>query len=251
VKRRARKPGRPRGRDDILSVEVGWRLYLDERFGDKITDCEKREIARHYTRLKLTPPDLEENRELLRRYRACKDIVHAWDDERDVSWWGLKDVEEITDTVSGVKSSREGLDRLMKAVRRGTVDVVMCYKLDRLGRSLSHLAQIIDELTTNNVALVVPGQGIDTSSANPAAKLQLQILCAVAEFEREVIRERVNAGLAVARAKGVKLGRPVTLEAHRSEVTRLRRQGHSGRAIAKELGIPSSSVFKLIAEIER
>ena len=116
------------------------------------------------------------------------------------------------DTVSGMKSSREGLDRLMRAVRRGKVDVVVCFKLDRLGRSLSHLASIIDEFTTHNVALVVPGQGIDTSSANPAAKLQLNILCAVAEFERSIIVERVNAGLAAAKAKGVRLGRPPTLE---------------------------------------
>ena len=62
----------------------------------------------------------------------------------------------------------------MRAVRRGKVDVVVCFKLDRLGRSLSHLAQIIDEFTTHNVALVVPGQGIDTSEGNPAGRLQLQ-----------------------------------------------------------------------------
>jgi DNA invertase Pin-like site-specific DNA recombinase len=63
----------------------------------------------------------------------------------------------------------------------------------------------------NNVALVVPGQGIDTSSKNPAAQLQLNVLAAVAEFERSIIVERVNSGLAAARAKGVRLGRPPTL----------------------------------------
>ena len=161
---------------------------------------------------------------------------------------GWQDVQEITDTVSGVKSSREGLDRLMKAVRLGKVDVVLCYKLDRLGRSLSHLAQMIDEFVTHNVALCVPSQSIDTSSANPAATLQMNILCAVAAFEREVIRERVNAGLAAARARGVKLGRRPTLDAHRADVIRLRKQGRSGRAIAKDLGLPTSSVFKLIAD---
>jgi DNA invertase Pin-like site-specific DNA recombinase len=160
---------------------------------------------------------------------------------------GWKDPEVITDTVSGTKSSREGLDRLMRAVRRGKVDLVVCFKLDRLGRSLSHLAGLIDEFTTHNVALVVPGQGIDTSSANPAAKLQPNILCAVAEFERSIIVERVNAGLAAAKARGVRLGRPPTLEVHRAEVARLRAEGLTGRAIAKELGIPASSAFKLIA----
>ena len=119
---------------------------------------------------------------------------------------GWTDVEEISDTVSGTKSSRKGLDRLMAAVRRGKVDVVIAYKLDRLGRSLAHLAQLIGEFATNRTALVIPGQGIDTTAANPAAQLQLNILCAVAEFERELIRERVSAGLASAKAKGVKLG---------------------------------------------
>jgi DNA invertase Pin-like site-specific DNA recombinase len=131
----------------------------------------------------------------------------------------------VTDVVSGMKSSRERLDRLMLSVRRGKVDVVVCFKLDRLGRSLAHLAQIIGEFGAHNVALVVPSQCIDTSASNPAARLQLNVLCAVAEFDREVIRERVNAGLAVAKAKGVRLGRPRAHDGQRSEVARLRSGG--------------------------
>jgi hypothetical protein len=73
--------------DDILSVTDGWRLHLEERFGDKLSDREKREIARHYTRLKLAPRDLEEKREAIKRVRDCKDIVHGWDDPNDFSWW--------------------------------------------------------------------------------------------------------------------------------------------------------------------
>jgi DNA invertase Pin-like site-specific DNA recombinase len=160
---------------------------------------------------------------------------------------GWKNVEEITDVVSGTKSSRDGLDRLMLAVRRGKIDAVMCFKLDRLGRSLAQLAQIIGEFAAHNVALVVPSQGIDTSASNPAARLQLNVLCAVAEFEREVIRERVNAGLAVAKAKGVRLGRPSTHDGQRSEIARLRSEGMSYRAISKQLGVPLSSVFELNA----
>ena len=159
-------------------------------------------------------------------------------------------VEEIIDTVSGSKSSRKGLDRLMAAVRRGKVDIVVCYKLDRLGRSLAHLAAMIAEFTSHNVALVVPEQGIDTSGANSAARLQMNILCAVAEFEHEIIRERVNAGIARAKARGVKFGRPMTIDAHRDSVARLRAQGRTGRAIAKELGIPSSNVFRIIDQLE-
>ena len=161
---------------------------------------------------------------------------------------GWTEVEEISDVISGAKSSRKGLDRLMQAARRGKVDLVVCFKLDRLGRSLSHLAQLIDEFNTHKVALIVPAQGIDTSEGNPAGKLQLHILYAVAEFEREIIRERVNAGLAAAKKKGVRLGRPATLDAHREDIARLRAIGRTGRAIAAELSLPVGSVFQVIRE---
>ena len=137
----------------------------------------------------------------------------------------------------------------MKAVRRGKVDVVVCYKLDRLGRSLAHLAAMIAEFTAHNVALVVPEQGIDTSAANPAARLQLNVLGAVAEFEREIIRERVNDGIAAAKARGVRFGRPETLNAHRDDIARLRTSGLSCRAVAKELAIPVGSVFQVVREL--
>ena len=108
---------------------------------------------------------------------------------------GWANVHWFTDTASGAKQNREGLTRLMEQVRRGKVDVVVAFKLDRLARSLSHLAQIIAELQAHAVALVVPSQGIDTYNTNPAAQLQLNILAAVAQFERELITERVNAGV--------------------------------------------------------
>lgn len=98
------------------------------------------------------------------------------------------------DTASGAKQSREGLNELMALARRGKIDVVLTFKLDRLARSLSHLAQVLAELQAHHVALVCPSQGIDTSNANPAAQLQINILAAVAQFEREIITERVRAG---------------------------------------------------------
>jgi DNA invertase Pin-like site-specific DNA recombinase len=121
---------------------------------------------------------------------------------------GWDGVIEYEDVISGAKFTRVGLDKLMTEVRRGRLDVVLCYKLDRLGRSLVSVAQLIGEMLANKVALVIPGQGIDTSSDNSAAKLQMNILMAVAEFERDIIRERTLAGLAAARARGTKLGRP-------------------------------------------
>ncbi len=91
---------------------------------------------------------------------------------------------EFTDVHSdGNGCTRAGLDDMMSQARSGRVDVVVCFKLDRLGRSLAHLAQIVGELTTHRVALICVSQGIDTSNDNPAGRLQLGVLMAVAEFE--------------------------------------------------------------------
>ena len=155
-------------------------------------------------------------------------------------------VTEYADTISGSKFTRQGLDALLKEVRRGRVDVILCFKLDRLGRSLAHLAQIVSELTSHRVALICPSQGIDTSGANPASQLQLNILMAIAEFERSIIQERVLAGLKAARARGVKLGRPETLSRHHDAARSLFRAGQGVRAIAREMGIPVASASKLV-----
>lgn len=121
---------------------------------------------------------------------------------------GFTDVEVFEDTASGAKFTRKGLDALMTGVRKGRFGAVICYKLDRLGRSLPHLAQLIAELDSHGAALIAHGQGIDTSDANPAARLQMHVLLAVAEFERSIISERVRAGMAAARKKGRLPGRP-------------------------------------------
>ena len=117
-------------------------------------------------------------------------------------------IAEFTDVVSGSKSSRVSLDLMMARVRRKEFDAVLVVKMDRLARSLSHFAQIVAEFDKHGVALVCPGQGIDTSKANPAGRLQMHVLAAVAEFERSLIVERTKAGLAAARARGTKLGKP-------------------------------------------
>ena len=83
---------------------------------------------------------------------------------------------------------------------------------------------------------------------NPAARLQLNVLGAVAEFEREIIRERVNDGIAAAKARGVRFGRPATLDAHRGDIARLRTTGLSCRTIAKQLDVPVGSVFQVVRE---
>lgn len=161
---------------------------------------------------------------------------------------GWTNVEWYRDTASGTKHDRQGLNDLMQNVRRGRVDTVLAYKLDRLGRSLGHLAQIIAELQTHRVALVCPSQGIDTSNNNPAAHLQLNILAAVAQFEKELITERVNAGLAAAKARGVKMGRPGTPDTRKQQVIELRQQGVTARQISEKLKMPYSSVTEILRE---
>ncbi len=164
--------------------------------------------------------------------------------------WPKAEVAEYLDKASGAKFSREALDALMAEVRKGRVDILAIYKLDRLGRSLQHLAQLLGEFETNGTSLVATSQGIDTSESNPAGRLQMHVLAAVAEFEREVIKERITAGIAAAREHGTKngnpFGRPRTLHRHTGAVARLMRRGISGRRIAAELNIPAGSVFAVM-----
>jgi DNA invertase Pin-like site-specific DNA recombinase len=160
-------------------------------------------------------------------------------------WGDSGQTTTITDVASGAKTSREGLDRMMQMVRRGKVDTVACFKLDRLGRSLPHLAQIIGEMDRHNVALLATSQGIDTSHDSPAGRLQMHVLIAVAEFERTLIIERVRSGQAAAKAKGVRFGRPSTLLVHRDRVTALLRTGKSCRIVAAETGLPLGSIFSI------
>lgn len=159
---------------------------------------------------------------------------------------GWKDLSFYTDRISGAKASRPQLDRLMQDIRAGKVERLIVYKLDRLGRSLTHLALILDELNRLKVPLIASSQGIDTSDDNPAGRLQLGVLMAVAEFERGIIKERVNAGLAAAKARGVQLGRPATINGRAAEVMKLKAKGLGLRAIARELRMPLSSVHRAL-----
>ena len=152
--------------------------------------------------------------------------------------------------VSGATRSRAGLDQLMQLVRHGKLDIVIAYKLDRIGRSLSHLAQIVEEFATHKVGLVIPSQGIDTTVKNAVAEAQLGMLAVFAAFERSMIVERVNAGLAAAKAKGIKLGRPSRRNPHFNAVAKLRGSGMSGRRIAKQLGIGAPLAFKIIGQLK-
>jgi DNA invertase Pin-like site-specific DNA recombinase len=120
--------------------------------------------------------------------------------------WTL--VEYVDRGVSGAKDRRPALDQLLRDAHRRRVDVVVCWRLDRLGRNLRHLITLLEDLQTIGVAFVSLAEGIDATT--PAGKLQMHILGAIAEFERARIAERVKAGLQRARAQGKRLGRPDT-----------------------------------------
>ena len=105
-----------------------------------------------------------------------------------------------------MKDRRPALDQMLVDAKRRKVDVVVCWRLDRLGRNLRHLIVTLENLTALGVGFVSLGEGIDATT--PAGRLQMAVLGAIAQFERERIAERVRAGLAHARAKGTRLGRP-------------------------------------------
>lgn len=161
---------------------------------------------------------------------------------------GFTPVRIFVEHESGAKVSRPQLDLLLAEARAGRVCRLVVWKLDRLGRSLTHLALILDELQSLGIPLLATSQGIDTSGENSAGKLQLGVLMAVAEFERSLIRERVNAGLRAAKNRGVRLGRPSTLAGRTEEILSLQGQGIGLRETARRLKMPVSSVSKVLKE---
>ena len=161
---------------------------------------------------------------------------------------GWRSPRIFRDSASGAAFHRPGLEAMMCLVRSGMVCHVVTYKLDRLGRSLMHLAIMIGELQSRNVGLICTSQGIDTSIPNPVAQLQLGVLMAVAEFERALIRERTMAGLAVARRRGKRIGRPPLAARKIRRILRIaRRLGGGIRAVAREAAVAPSTVSRVLA----
>lgn len=160
-------------------------------------------------------------------------------------------VAEFTDSISGAKgrAQRPGLNRLLEGVTRREFDKVMAWSVDRLGRSLQDLLTFIAELKAKGVDLYLHQQHLDTST--PSGKAMFQMCGVFSEFEREIIRERVNAGLARAKAEGKTLGRPKNTDAkQRAAVVRLRKQGVGILKIARQVGTGTSYVQRVVAEIE-
>src|SRR5579862_4773962 len=161
--------------------------------------------------------------------------------------WALAGVYQ--DQMSGAKASRPGLDQLMADARRRKFDIVVVWKLDRFGRSLVHCVSGIQELASLGIRFIANSQGLDTDESNPASKLLMHILAAVAQFERELIRERVSAGMKAAKARGTKtgntIGRPRRIF-NRDEVVRLRETGLSIERIASQMHIGVGTVVRVL-----
>ena len=157
-------------------------------------------------------------------------------------------VEYVDDGISGTKTSRPALDRMMADCRSGKVDVVAVWKLDRLGRSLQHLLAVLEDFRTWNVGFVsLRDAGMDTTTAS--GRLMVAMVGAFAEFERALIVERVRAGVARAQATGTHCGRPrnyIDLRAARL----LLEQGVAVRQVASMLGLPRATLQRRLAECE-
>lgn len=148
--------------------------------------------------------------------------------------------------VSGAQSSRPAVDALMNAARRREFDVVLVWRFDRFARSTQHLLQALQEFRELGIDFVSNSEGIDTSTS--VGKMVFTFLSAIAEFERDIIRERVRAGIARAKAEGKHCGRPrkgIDL----ARAVELRRQGLGYKQIAKALGIPRSTLHSYLRNL--
>jgi DNA invertase Pin-like site-specific DNA recombinase len=141
--------------------------------------------------------------------------------------------------ISGSKESRPELNRLMADAHLRRFDGVLCWKVDRFGRSLRHLVNALADLDSYGVAFVSLRDNLDLST--PSGRLMFQIIAAMAEFERSLIQERVRAGLRNAKLKGKMLGRPRRI-VNRDDMARLRKQGASFREIGHAVGASPSTV---------
>lgn len=152
---------------------------------------------------------------------------------------------EYIEKASSVKR-RPVFDRMLEDARLGKFDVVLVWRIDRFARSMRQFAQITLELASWKVRLVSVTENVDSGNQNPFAKFMLDLLAILAELERNIIVERVRAGVAEAKRQGKHCGRPRKVF-RRDRARELRKQGKSWRAIAAELNVPFSTVRRGIA----
>jgi DNA invertase Pin-like site-specific DNA recombinase len=152
----------------------------------------------------------------------------------------------FSDTMSGAKDNRPGLRALMEYVRDG--DTVVVWKLDRLGRNTLHILETVKALTDRGVRLISTTDGIDSSTA--AGRMVIGVLASMAEFERELVKERTALKRQASRAKGTRFGRPAKVadSAHIATAIRMKTDGHTARDIAKFLGVSRATLYRYLAD---
>ena len=165
---------------------------------------------------------------------------------RERGWHIFK--EFVDNGISGTKDSRPALNELMNDAKKRRFDTVLVWRFDRFARSTKHLILALEEFRNLGIDFVSYQENIDTSS--PLGSAIFTIISAVAQLERDIIAERVKAGLRRARENGKKLGRP-RAEVAKGEICRLHSQGLSLRQIATQLNISKSTVARYITQIKK
>lgn len=160
---------------------------------------------------------------------------------------GYEIVREYTDKISGTRAKRPGLDELLHDARRGQIDVVLVWAFDRLARSVKHFLEVLDELNHLGVEFVSFREQLDTGG--PLGRAIVVIIGAIAELERNLIVERVKAGMRRARLEGQRIGRP-RLNVDREGILRDRARGHSLSQLAKAYGTSRASVVRVLQQAQ-
>ena len=152
----------------------------------------------------------------------------------------------FSDTMSGARDDRPGLAEMLAYIREG--DSVVVWKLDRLGRNLQHILATVKALTDRGVTLVSTSDGIDSSTA--AGRMMIGVLGSLAEYERELIKERTALKRASSRANGTRFGRPrkVSQGEHIATAKRMKADGHTGKDIARYLGVSRATLYRYLSE---
>lgn len=148
------------------------------------------------------------------------------------------------DYCTGKTARRPELDKLLDAARKRQIDCIVVWKLDRFGRSMQHLVNTLVELQELGVSFVSYMESLDFTSAS--GKLMFNILAAFAQFERDIISDRVRAGILNAKSKGVRVGRKPISPGERDRILKLRKEGKSIRKIARTLGLALATVHKTL-----